>query len=174
MRREGIEVTWCRVELLMRTDGLRGISRSKRPRTIIPVNVPDNHPELVERDFTATVSNQLWVADISPHAGGAPSYCRTFGGWAYTAFVVDVLSPRVTPSSEDCLVRRATPGHELLHRDPIGRDGSLRQESGPRCEGTRRRRAELLPEGDRRGATSGPGPRSGSSVPTGATPRLTS
>ena len=44
-------------------------------------------PDLVDRDFTATAPNQLWVADIT--------YCRTFAGWVYAAFVIDVYSRRV-------------------------------------------------------------------------------
>ena len=43
--------------------------------------------ELIERNFTATAPNQLWVADIT--------YCRTFTGWVYAAFVIDVFSRRV-------------------------------------------------------------------------------
>ena len=40
-----------------------------------------------QRAFTATAPDQLWVADIT--------YCRTFAGWVYAAFVVDVFSRRV-------------------------------------------------------------------------------
>lgn len=43
--------------------------------------------DLVERDFTATAPNQLWVAGIT---------CwRTFAGWVYAVFVIDVFSRRV-------------------------------------------------------------------------------
>lgn len=87
LRREGIEVARCTVERLMRAEGLRGISRAKGPRTTIPGSGPDSRPDLVDRDFTATAPNQLWVADIT--------YCRTFAGWVYAAFVIDVFSRRV-------------------------------------------------------------------------------
>lgn len=87
LRREGIEVARCTVERLMRSAGLRGVSRAKGPRTTIPGSGPDARPDLVERDFTATTPNQLWVADIT--------YCRTFAGWVYAAFVIDVFSRRV-------------------------------------------------------------------------------
>ncbi|SJN37668.1 Mobile element protein [Micrococcus lylae] len=40
-----------------------------------------------QRDFTAAAPNQLWVADIT--------YCRTFAGWVYAAFIIDVFSRRV-------------------------------------------------------------------------------
>jgi putative transposase len=80
-------VARCTVARLMRAAGLRGISRAKGPRTTIPGTGPDNRPDLVQRAFTATAPDQLWVADIT--------YCRTFSGWVYAAFVVDVFSRRV-------------------------------------------------------------------------------
>ena len=85
--RQGHRVARCTVQRLMRTAGLRGISRAKDPRTTIPGPGPDLRPDLVERSFTATGPNQLWVADIT--------YCRTFAGWVYAAFVTDVYSRRV-------------------------------------------------------------------------------
>src|SRR5699024_9954745 len=85
--REGIWVARCTVERLMSVAGLRGVSRSKGPRTPIPGRGPDCRPDLVERDFTATAPNQLWVADTT--------YCRTFAGWVYAAFIIDVFSRRV-------------------------------------------------------------------------------
>ncbi len=38
-------------------------------------------------EFTASAPDQLWVADIT--------YIRTFSGWVYAAFVIDVCSRRV-------------------------------------------------------------------------------
>lgn len=87
LRREGVVVARCTVERLMRVAGLRGVSRAKGPRTTISGRGPDDRPDLVERDFTATAPNQLWVADIT--------YCRTFAGWVYAAFIIDVFSRRV-------------------------------------------------------------------------------
>lgn len=87
LRREGVSVARCTVERLMRAEGLRGISREKGPRTTRPGDGPDTRPDLVERNFTATAPNQLWVADIT--------YCRTFAGWVYAAFIIDVFSRRV-------------------------------------------------------------------------------
>lgn len=54
LRREGIAVARCTIERLMRSAGLRGVSRAKGPRTTIPGNGPETRPDLVERDFTAT------------------------------------------------------------------------------------------------------------------------
>jgi putative transposase len=67
--------------------GLRGISRARGPRTTVPGSGPDTRPDLVQRDFTATAPDRLWVADIT--------YVRTFAGWVYAAFVLDVFSRRV-------------------------------------------------------------------------------
>ncbi|MDK0524916.1 hypothetical protein [Streptomyces sp. ML-6] len=41
-------------------------------------------PDLVDRDFTASRPDQLRVADMT--------YVRTWSGWAYVAFVLDVYS----------------------------------------------------------------------------------
>ena len=87
LHRQGRAVARCTVERLMRAAGLRGITRSKDPRTTVPGTGPDTRPDLVERAFTATGPDQLWVADIT--------YCRTFTGWVYAAFVIDVYSRRV-------------------------------------------------------------------------------
>jgi putative transposase len=87
VRRQGHPVARCTVERLMRSAGLRGITRAKGPRTTVPGTGPDTRPDLVERAFTASGPDQRWVADIT--------YCRTFSGWVYAAFVTDVYSRRV-------------------------------------------------------------------------------
>ena len=92
LRREGgVEsrpVARCTVERLMRRTGLRGVVRSKTPRTTRPApREGDLRPDLVDRRFTADAPNRLWVADIT--------YVRTFSGWVYAAFVLDVFSRRV-------------------------------------------------------------------------------
>ena len=87
LRRRGHPVARCTVARLMRAAGLRGISRARGPRTTVPGPGPDTRPDLVDRAFTATAPNQLWAADIT--------YCRTFAGWVYAAFVIDVHSRRV-------------------------------------------------------------------------------
>lgn len=43
--------------------------------------------DLVQRNFTAVRSNQLWVADLT--------YVKTKVGFVYVAFVVDVFSRRI-------------------------------------------------------------------------------
>lgn len=87
LARQHHQVARCTVARLMRAAVLRGISRAKGPRTTIAGAGRDTRPDLVQRSFTATAPDQLWVADIT--------YCRTFAGWVYAAFVVDVFSRRV-------------------------------------------------------------------------------
>ncbi|NYH51389.1 transposase InsO family protein [Nocardiopsis arvandica] len=87
LNRRGHRVARCTVHRLMKRAGLRGITRGKGPRTTVPGAAPDARPDLVERAFTAQAPNRLWVADIT--------YIRTFAGWVYAAFVIDVFSRRV-------------------------------------------------------------------------------
>jgi putative transposase len=87
LRRQGHPVARCTVQRLMRQAGLRGISRAKGPRTTVPGTGLDTRPDLVDRTFRAAAPDRLWVADIA--------YCRTFAGWVYAAFVIDVFSRRV-------------------------------------------------------------------------------
>ncbi|MFJ7498090.1 IS3 family transposase [Streptomyces sp. NPDC097727] len=86
--REGHEMARCTVERLMRAAGLRGVIRAKSPRTTRPAPETDRPAaDLVERQFTASAPNQLWVADIT--------YIRTFSCWVYAAFVIDIFSRMV-------------------------------------------------------------------------------
>ena len=87
LNRQGHRVARCTVQRLMKRAGLRGISRTKQPPTTTGSTAPDTRPDLVERAFTADAPDQLWVADIT--------YIRTFKGWVYAAFVIDVHSRRV-------------------------------------------------------------------------------
>ena len=82
--REGIPVARCTVERLMREIGLQGAVRGRKFKTTIPDNTAVHPADLVDRDFTATRPNQLWVADLT--------YVATWGGFAYIAFVIDVFS----------------------------------------------------------------------------------
>ena len=88
-------VARCTVERLMRVMGLRGVRRAKSPRTTRSALREQCPADLVRRHFEAFAPGGLWVADIPPQAGGAPSYVRTFCGWVYVAFVTDVYSRRI-------------------------------------------------------------------------------
>jgi putative transposase len=67
VRRQGHPVARCAVGRLMRSAGLRGITRAKGPRSTVPGTGPDTRLDLVDRAFTATGPDQLWVADIERH-----------------------------------------------------------------------------------------------------------
>jgi putative transposase len=85
LKREGIEVARCTVERLMVEMGLRGAVRGRAFKvTTIPDGAAIRPPDLVDRHFTATRPNQLWVADLT--------YVATWLGFVYVAFVVDVFS----------------------------------------------------------------------------------
>jgi len=84
LRREGSVVARCTVERLMKDLGLRGVVRGKKTFTTIPDESSQRPADLVDRKFTATRPNQLWVADLT--------YVRTWAGFVYVAFIVDVYA----------------------------------------------------------------------------------
>jgi len=61
LAREGVEVGRCRVERLMRELGLAGGVRGATRRTTKADPAADRAPDLVNREFTATRPDQLWV-----------------------------------------------------------------------------------------------------------------
>ena len=87
LQREGFVVARCTVERLMRQLGLAGVVRGRRCRTTIPADVADRPADRVQRQFTASRPNQLWVADFT--------YVATWAGFVYVAFVIDVFARRI-------------------------------------------------------------------------------
>jgi transposase InsO family protein len=88
LRREGIRVARCTVRRLMRAMGLQGAVRGRAwITTTQPALAPARPSDLVERDFTATRPNQLWVSDFT--------YVATWQGFVYVAFVIDVFARRI-------------------------------------------------------------------------------
>jgi len=84
LHREGISVARCTVERLMRELGLEGVRRGKTRRTTTPDATAPRPADLVDRDFSATRPNQLWVADLT--------YVATWSGFVYVAFIIDAFS----------------------------------------------------------------------------------
>ena len=86
LQAEGIRVAKKRVARLMKEDGLRGVSRRKRPSTTVR---DEGRPAsyLVDRDFTASAPDGLWVADTT--------YVPTQEGYLYLAVVIDAYSRKV-------------------------------------------------------------------------------
>ena len=65
LRRDGVAVTRCTVERLMRHEGLQGAVRGRKVVTTRPDEAAARPPDLVNREFTATRPNQLWVVDFT-------------------------------------------------------------------------------------------------------------
>ena len=84
MRLDGIVVARCTVRRLMLEMGLRGVVRGREFKTPVPDNSAARPTDLVNRNFTATRPNELWVADLT--------YVATWRGFVYVAFVIDVFS----------------------------------------------------------------------------------
>jgi putative transposase len=88
LRRAGEQVGRSRVQRLMRSAGIQGAKRRGRPwRTTLPDPEAHRRPDLVERDFSSTAPNRLWVADLT--------YLRSWQGLVFLAFVIDAFSRRI-------------------------------------------------------------------------------
>lgn len=83
-RRAGIVIGRDQTARLMRAAGIEGARRSKRVRTTRPDPASARHPDLVQRRFTATALNRLWVTDLT--------FVSTWAGVAYVCFIVDAFS----------------------------------------------------------------------------------
>jgi putative transposase len=83
----GIHVGGKRVARLMKATGLSGVSRRRWVTTTVRDTNAQPAPDLVERNFSASGPNRLWVADIS--------YIPTWTGFLYLAVVLDVFSRRI-------------------------------------------------------------------------------
>ncbi len=88
MGRENLRAARCRVRRLMREMGLAGAVRGRAWTTTTQSQPEAERPrDLVDRDFTATRPNQLWVSDFT--------YVATWRGFVYVAFVIDVFARRI-------------------------------------------------------------------------------
>ena len=87
LRREDVEVGRDRVARLMAELGLCGVTRTKKVRTTNPAPESERPADLVDRVFSATAPDRLWVADLT--------YVWTRGGFCYTAFIIDAFSRRI-------------------------------------------------------------------------------
>jgi transposase InsO family protein len=86
--RAGETVGRDRVKRLMRTQGIQGAKRRGKPwRTTTPDLAALRPPDLVDRDFTASRPDELWVADFT--------YLRCHEGLVFFSFVIDVFSRRI-------------------------------------------------------------------------------
>ena len=87
LKREGIMVGRGRVERLMAADGLVGAKRRGRAwKTTVADPAGCERPDLVNRDFSATRPDALWIADFT--------YLKSWEGVGFFSFVLDVYSRR--------------------------------------------------------------------------------
>lgn len=77
----------CTVERLMGDLGIAGAVRGKKFITTLVEPAAERAPDLVDRDFVATVPNRCRVADFT--------HIATWAGVVYVAFVVDTFSRRI-------------------------------------------------------------------------------
>jgi putative transposase len=84
LRRQGEDVGRDTVARLMKAMGLQGVIRGKPVRTTIQDKKQSCPLDHVNRIFKAERPNQLWVSDFT--------YVRTWKGFVYVAFVIDVFS----------------------------------------------------------------------------------
>ena len=87
--REGLRVARCTRRA---PDARAGPARARcaaarGSRRRRPIRPPTRPADLVDRHFTATRPNQLWVADFT--------YVATWRGFVYVAFVIDVFARRI-------------------------------------------------------------------------------
>jgi putative transposase len=96
LRRDGVTtdgwagsplVARCTVERLMRRRGLRGARRGASVTTTRADRQSERAPDLLERDFTASRPNAVWLVDLT--------YVPTWSGTVFTAFVSDAYSRRI-------------------------------------------------------------------------------
>ena len=83
-RRDGHDVGRDQVARLMRSLDIHGVRRGKPVKTTNADPAAPRHPDLVNRHFTASAPNQLWVTDLT--------YVPTWTGVAYVCFIVDAFS----------------------------------------------------------------------------------
>ena len=87
LKAQGRHVGHKRVARLMSTAGLYGASRRRWVTTTVRDRAAKPAPDLIERNFTATAPNRLWVADLS--------YIPTWAGFLYLAVVLDAFSRKI-------------------------------------------------------------------------------
>jgi putative transposase len=87
LQAQGVRCGRKRVARLMRDANLTGAQRRRYRGTTRQDRRAAAAPDLVQRDFTTSAPNQLWVADMT--------YVATGEGWLYLATVLDAWSRRI-------------------------------------------------------------------------------
>lgn len=138
LRHSAVIASRKRIARLMRVAKIRGVSR-RRGFTVTTQRDPRHRaaPDLVRRQFTATLPNQLWVADMT--------YVPTWAGFLYLAVVTDAFSRKVVGwafgdqmtsdlviSALNMALLTRKPGSVIHHSDQGSQYTSLA--FGKRCE----------------------------------------
>ena len=126
LRAEGQAVSRKRVERVMRQHGIR----ARAPRRYRVCTTDSKHclpvaPNLLEQNFVANQSNQVWLADIT--------YIPTGEGWLYLAAILDLFTRKVvgwamrehmraelTIAALTMAVQRQRPRAGLIHHSDRG------------------------------------------------------
>ncbi len=87
LRARGIRTSGKRVGRLMRERGLCARRPRRCPRTTDSRHSLPVAPNVLDRQFTTTAPDRVWVGDIT--------YVRTEQGWLYLAVLLDLYSRRV-------------------------------------------------------------------------------
>jgi len=140
LRRSGLPVAFCTTDRLMRQEGMSGVRRGKTIRTTVPAKDGRRATDLLDRDFTAAAPNTKWVADFT--------YCRTWAGFVYVAFIVDCFAQKIVGWHADTTKRsdlvltplrialwdrhrqgRPVPAGQLVHHHDAGSQGGINRSS---------------------------------------------
>jgi len=97
LRDDGVLANHKRIARLMSLNGIVGATRRRKWRTTKRGKNARPVPDLIERNFTATGPDQLWVADIT--------YVPTSAGFLFLAVVVDAWSRRIVGWSMETHLR---------------------------------------------------------------------
>lgn len=89
LKSQGLVAGRHRVARLMREQGLRGLPRRRAFQVMTTRTGPSLAvaPNTLDRDFSVTQLDQVWVADLT--------YLETQEGWLYLAAILDLSSRRI-------------------------------------------------------------------------------
>lgn len=128
LRESGETCSKNRIERLMRENGIRAQAgyRVKRSST---QKSNKSIPNLLQRQFTVTQPNKIWVTDIT--------YIRTWEGWLYLTVVMDLFSRKIVGWATNSSIKsdlvldalmmaiyRRNPQGTIIHSDQGSQYGS--------------------------------------------------
>src|SRR4051812_30958848 len=135
LKAQGHHASRGRIERQMRHHGIRAISAGpRRCRTTDSGHGFPIAPNLLGRNFSAAMRNQVWLADIT--------FVWTDQGWLYLAAVMDLYSRRIVGWAMDdhlraelplaalrMAIKAQRPGPGLIHHSDRGTQGGLKRSS---------------------------------------------